>query len=71
MNTDEKDSYAETVETVLGIIFALVILGAAVLCLLFAYDNGQLSGYCTAKGGTVEDSVCVNGDTILKRGSDI
>lgn len=55
---------------IIGII-ALVAIGLITFGIFFSFDNGELEGYCKAMHGKVEDGMCVKGDTIIKRGSDI
>lgn len=51
---------------VIGVFFAV----AVVVCLIFGigyigYLNGQFAGACEYAGGSVTDSLCVDGNTVL------
>lgn len=63
--------YDPVSEFFFGLIIAAAIVGLIALFSSIFYDEGQISGYCTAVHGKVEDGNCVKGDTILKRGSDL
>lgn len=71
MKTSEEQRIDDIVGTVMAVIFAIIIASVAIGVFALFYDMGQLNGYCEAKGGKVEEQMCVKEDTVIKRGSDI
>lgn len=71
MNPEDEERIENIVGTVMAAILTIIILGCVLALFAFFYDIGQLNGYCQAKGGKVEDTVCVKDDVILKRGKDL
>lgn len=71
MKTSEEQGIEDIVATVMLAIFAIIIAAFVIGAFALFYDMGQLNGYCEAKGGKVEETMCVKDDTVIKRGSDI